>query len=1005
MTEQIIVLIPFENNMIIVRTFKRIIAGIFLVFASIYLWAQTPNVPQVIPPSPQAAAFARYGEIPVDHSTGVPRIGVDLYLLQSGKLQIPISLSYHAAGQRVNDYGSTVGLGWVVNSHGVISRTTFGLPDEDAAYKPFRTAADIHNFITNATTPESKDLAIHELTYLHRGLYDTQSDRYSYNFPNHSGIFRFDFITDAIMTVPYAPIKIERKKDNPEDPIPYFEITAEDGTHYQFKDIEGSLVLNTYPNRSWYLSKIISFDKVDTICFTYVSGEAYQQSNFSQTIYDGHKPSECGTPGGFNSYELKTTNNYTTHFPIYISSINSKTTRVEFEYANDRLDKIKDRLTSVSIYNTLSPDSSLVRKIEFKHSYFGTAADKNLRLKLDAVTISGEDLVKEETYRFTYNDKVLPPFQGDDADWPVVNFHEDYWGYWNGTTGTLIPTELIAPQIATKAQELGHGGNRNPNPFFVDACMLHSIEHPTKGRTEFEFESNKTSLLYYGYTNSNNGVVGGLRIKSIKNYADESSPAIVKTYEYPGTSINQQVIKEYFTYTLTYKYKFFETTLPSGELGFGYVCCDRPNFFTTSSSSGALTQNNGTPVIYTRVIEYSGTSTENTGKKEYYYTYDPIQYNDDVPGPRYSEMFHYDRGFSSPRLTSEKVFRKENSQYKIVTSANYLYEHFKSHEFNTGFKIDRPFVYFTNHPEQQNTIFYCYADEYLSEFIYSDTKGYEDVPMLTGKEVYTYTSATDSILNSTIYNYENLTHLQPTNQTTTASTGEIFSTTYRYPTDFASSSTPNVYNTMVDKNILSPVVEQIKNKGTTFLHSSKTNYADWGNNIIAPSSVETKQNAYTNPYEPRIRFHSYDDSGNILSVSKENDVKVSFIYGYRKSLPVVEAKNTTVEELNNNVNEALIEMGYVSGLTSIDDFLAALGKVNCESQKSTWKVFNEKIRSKFTSNVFLSSYTYDALAGMTSSTDPNNVTTYFEYDTFQRLQMIKDDKGIIIKGHTYHYKE
>ena len=35
----------------------------------------------VVHPSPQAAAYARYGEYPVDYSTGVPKIEIPLYTL------------------------------------------------------------------------------------------------------------------------------------------------------------------------------------------------------------------------------------------------------------------------------------------------------------------------------------------------------------------------------------------------------------------------------------------------------------------------------------------------------------------------------------------------------------------------------------------------------------------------------------------------------------------------------------------------------------------------------------------------------------------------------------------------------------------------------------------------------------------------------------------------------------------------------------------------------------
>ena len=52
----------------------------------------------------------------------------------------------------------------------------------------------------------------------------------------------------------------------------------------------------------------------------------------------------------------------------------------------------------------------------------------------------------------------------------------------------------------------------------------------------------------------------------------------------------------------------------------------------------------------------------------------------------------------------------------------------------------------------------------------------------------------------------------------------------------------------------------------------------------------------------------------------------------------------------------------------------------------------------------MTTYTYNPVLGITSTTDANNLTTYYEYDTFGRLQLIRDDQGNILKTYTYNYK-
>ncbi len=53
----------------------------------------------------------------------------------------------------------------------------------------------------------------------------------------------------------------------------------------------------------------------------------------------------------------------------------------------------------------------------------------------------------------------------------------------------------------------------------------------------------------------------------------------------------------------------------------------------------------------------------------------------------------------------------------------------------------------------------------------------------------------------------------------------------------------------------------------------------------------------------------------------------------------------------------------------------------------------------------MTSYTYDPIVGMTSSTDAKGQITYYEYDSFQRLVNIKNKDGNIVKHIDYHYQQ
>ncbi len=49
--------------------------------------------------------------------------------------------------------------------------------------------------------------------------------------------------------------------------------------------------------------------------------------------------------------------------------------------------------------------------------------------------------------------------------------------------------------------------------------------------------------------------------------------------------------------------------------------------------------------------------------------------------------------------------------------------------------------------------------------------------------------------------------------------------------------------------------------------------------------------------------------------------------------------------------------------------------------------------------------THNLLTGPTSISDPNNQPTYYEYDGLQRLQLVKDREGNVIKHLEYHYQQ
>jgi YD repeat-containing protein len=160
---------------------------------------------------------------------------------------------------------------------------------------------------------------------------------------------------------------------------------------------------------------------------------------------------------------------------------------------------------------------------------------------------------------------------------------------------------------------------------------------------------------------------------------------------------------------------------------------------------------------------------------------------------------------------------------------------------------------------------------------------------------------------------------------------------------------------------------------------------------IYPSSVDVKKG--NNPYETRLNYDSYDINGNIMGVSKSNDEKEIYIWGYNGNYPVAKIVNgdyPTVESL-------------LGRWAAVRNFSLQPAPTDAEVKAFLSPLINSATAKA--QKMLVTIYTYAPLIGMTSQTDPTSKTTYYEYDSFGRLKVVRDDKGNILKTFDYHYKK
>jgi YD repeat-containing protein len=140
---------------------------------------------------------------------------------------------------------------------------------------------------------------------------------------------------------------------------------------------------------------------------------------------------------------------------------------------------------------------------------------------------------------------------------------------------------------------------------------------------------------------------------------------------------------------------------------------------------------------------------------------------------------------------------------------------------------------------------------------------------------------------------------------------------------------------------------------------------------------------------PEITFQDYDDKGNIIEATSRDGLTRYYVWGYNDQYPIAKIEGANI--YLDGTTEATIKA--LENFTEITD-----------SNKTGLTNLNIGIRYLLPS-AYITTYTYDPLVGMTSQTDANGVTQYFEYDDFGRLHLAKDADDNIIERYNYNYKQ
>jgi hypothetical protein len=446
----------------------------------------------IIPPAPNAASLGTYGGLNFGLFTGTMSHSIPIYDYASTNISVPISISYHSNGVRVDEIASRVGVSWSLNAGGVISRTVNGRVDESATrVKPPASFPDRDRALIDFMD----GLALADANGGHN---DDQPDLFSFNFNSYNGQFILDSSNNAIL-LSHANIKVETDLSSS---AWNFKITTPDGVQYIFGG-SGATEMTTKLNvgegcgknysfgvpTAFYLKQIIHPNN-DVVNFVY-SGVGYSyktgtiESIYNRDIYNAELCSTGSTPPTFNNTTC--ISRYSVS-GVRLDEINSSAgNKIKFYY-NSRSDGVDVLLSKIEVYQPSNTNPIRLFSFDYNYSYatnfLNTYSynDETLKYRpfLTKFIEKSADEALSKTYQFTYNDiNGLPP---------RLSFSQDDYGIFNGkNNNTLIPkpTFLVWQDNLPAAT-----ANRTVDPEYGIKGLLSKIVYPTRGSDTIIYEAN-----------------------------------------------------------------------------------------------------------------------------------------------------------------------------------------------------------------------------------------------------------------------------------------------------------------------------------------------------------------------------------------------------------------------------------------------------------------------------------------------------------------------------------
>lgn len=670
--------------------FKRAAILFSVVNLAIYInvAAQGNPINKVSIASPTAASLGKFGDIPINYYTGVPKIDIPIYTAKAGTLSLPITLSYHAAGLKVQEPAGWCGAGWALDAGGVITRSVMGAPDEKGTNNA---GIETHgHFSQYGYNNYSFSNSIPDWNNFGNGFKDGEPDLFFFNFSGFSGKFYFrDDRTPVI--VPEQDVRIvPLYNETGNESIQGFILTTPNGVQYSFGNTPG-LVSTTIPIEktfpvtetnglssantvsSWFLNKVTTADGLFSIDLIY-QPENYAYHSFS--IFPIRPiPTEADQSkfGPVHGYEL--IKNIIQG--VQLSQIKFPNGVVNFVGGSAARTDLSDNTPSLlvdAVNTSAKPLGSIeisdgvadLRKFNFTYSYFTdivTALPADIqnfapnlqtdrkRLRLDKMQeIAGDNSISKPPHVFTYFSEPVPR---------RMSFAFDHWGFINGVTANQSPIPAYT-MITSSFTSNFTGADREAHWPAFRGGTLQQINYPTGGYSMFEFESNTS---YKTVTNYVNGTILNL---SVHLYGQDTT-ANSQTFVTDGSAMNIS-----FNNSSNYSCTFSIKNVSTNAIVYTTNIANAPNpGVTPALSSAVLTLPQGT---YAATLTLYSSSGVTYGTTAIITQISPVQVTSNVTigGNRIKTITNND-GITSNNVITSYSYLADNGQSSSILFSSPIY--------------------------------------------------------------------------------------------------------------------------------------------------------------------------------------------------------------------------------------------------------------------------------------------------------------------------------------------